>query len=145
MSESSPLSALATDSVIKEIEENGRYILRPRVITHVIYFMISFLIMTAALEEALFYGGLFYWLVAGFFGLAVFSSGCDIFSIGSYLLLNQEGFTVNTLFRSYTIKWTEFKYFTIICGYLHVDIVIGYSKSQKIDLWPPWEQEQESS
>lgn len=53
------------------------------------------------------------WLCALFFGLCALVFVVQLLPNASYLQLNQNGFTVCALFRSYTLNWTDVSAFEV--------------------------------
>ena len=140
MSLVSLLSPPTADEIIEGIEKNEKYILKSRAITSLFFFLYASILAYGMFDVTFQYRDQFGLLFAGFFGFSAFIFGYILFLSPTYLLLSPEGFTVRTLLRSYSLKWEDMKYFRLILfPFFGKDVAVGYSKSQRTDLWPPWE------
>lgn len=53
------------------------------------------------------------WYISAFFGIGALAGAINLLPGSSFLILDGEGFTVRSLFRQSTYKWTEVEAFTV--------------------------------
>lgn len=117
-------------SVIKEIMENGTYTVKSRRSKNLLPLLIclGFTVIGIFLGRG---GDIIGWFSVCFFGLGVIVFGIQMISHSNYLLLTQEGFTMRSLFRSHSYKWTDVRGFGGGSFFSNKAVVLSFSDSYK--------------